>query len=69
MGLALGIIVAALGAMLVWAFDADIQGLSAPTLGVALLALGIAASLLSLLRWDSWGGFGERRGRDDDRRG
>jgi hypothetical protein len=69
MGLGVSIVIAAVGAVLVWGVDASVAGLDLDTIGVILLIVGIVGALLSLMYWSTWGGFG---GRDDtvvERRG
>jgi hypothetical protein len=51
MGIGIGTIVIADGAILIWAAGAA-------TVGYVLLALGVAALLLSLVFWPSWAGLG-----------
>jgi hypothetical protein len=51
MGIGIGTIVIADGALVLWATDAA-------TAGYVLLALGGAAVLLSLVFWSSWAGRG-----------
>ena len=60
MGLSLSLILAAVGAVLIWAVDADVSGLDITTVGVILLIVGLVGMLLSLAFWSSWGGFGAR---------
>ena len=63
MGIGVSLILAAVGAILLWAVDAEVSGVDISTIGVSLLVVGIAGALLSLVFWSSWGGFG---GRSDD---
>jgi hypothetical protein len=60
MGIGVSLILAAVGAVLIWAVDAQVSGLDLTTVGVILLIVGIAGALLSLVFWSSWGGFGGR---------
>ena len=60
MGIGVSLILAAAGAILVWAVDASVSGVDLTTVGVILLVVGIAGALLSLAFWSSWGGFGGR---------
>jgi F0F1-type ATP synthase membrane subunit c/vacuolar-type H+-ATPase subunit K len=57
MGIGIGTIVIADGAILAWAVDAS-AGPSAQTIGYVLLGLGGIVVLLSLVFWSSWGGRG-----------
>ena len=60
MGIGVSLILAAAGAVLLWAVDAEVSGIDLSTVGVILLIVGIAGALLSLAFWSSWGGFGGR---------
>lgn len=60
MGIGVSLILAAAGAILVWAVDAEVSGVDLTTVGVILLVVGIVGALLSLVFWSSWGGFGGR---------
>lgn len=57
MGIGIGTIVIADGAVLAWALDAS-AGPNAQTIGYGLLALGVVVVLLSLVFWSSWAGRG-----------
>jgi hypothetical protein len=61
MGVGVSLLLAAAGAVLVWAVDAEVSGLDLTTVGVILLVVGIVGALLSLVFWSSWGGFGGTR--------
>ena len=58
MGLSVSILLAAAGAILIWAVDASSSGVNLHAVGVILLVVGIIGALLSLAFWSSWGGFG-----------
>ena len=60
MGISLSIVLAAVGAALIWAVNATVAGLNIHTLGVILLIVGIVGFIASLVFWSSWGGFGSR---------
>jgi hypothetical protein len=64
MGLSVSILLAAAGAILLWAVDADVSGVDLDAVGVILLIVGIVGATLSLVFWSSWGGFGGGRRRD-----
>ena len=51
MGVAVGLILIAFGAILTWAVDADVSGLNVTAVGVILLVIGIFVVLLDLLWW------------------
>ena len=54
MGVALGLILAAFGAILTWAVNADVSGLNVNTVGVILMIVGILVVLLDIFWWRSW---------------
>ena len=57
MGIGIGTIAIADGAILAWAVDAS-AGPSAQTIGYVLVGLGGITVLLSLVFWSSWAGRG-----------
>lgn len=61
MGLSLSLVLAAVGAILLWAVDATVSGVNLDVVGIILLVVGIVGALLSLAFWSSWGGFGSER--------
>ncbi|MEX2210498.1 MAG: hypothetical protein WD689_01860 [Gaiellaceae bacterium] len=50
-----------MGAILVWAVEAEVAGLDITAVGWILLIVGAAGALLSMIFWSSWGGWGGRR--------
>src|SRR3954451_20981200 len=54
MGVGVGLILIAAGAILTWAVNADVSGLDITAVGVILLVVGIVVTLLDLLWWRSW---------------
>lgn len=60
MGITVSLLLAAAGAILLWAVNADVSGVDLDTVGVILLIVGIVGAVLSLVFWSSWGGFGGR---------
>jgi hypothetical protein len=60
MGIGVSLILAAAGAILIWAVDASVSGVDLTAVGVILLVVGCVGALLSLVFWSSWGGFGSR---------
>jgi hypothetical protein len=54
MGVAVGLVLIAFGAILTWAVDADVSGLNVTAVGVILLVVGIFVVLLDLLWWRTW---------------
>ena len=64
MGISVSLLLAAAGAVLIWAVNASVSGLNIHTVGVILLIVGVVGVVTSLFFWSSWGGFGGRGGRD-----
>ena len=65
MGLGVGIVLAAVGAVLAFAVSATVSGVNIHAVGWILLIVGIAGILLSMIFWSSWVGPGywsRRRG-------
>jgi hypothetical protein len=65
MGLGIGILLAAAGAVLAFAVSANVSGVNIHAVGWILLIVGIVGVLLSLIFWSSWAGPGywsRRRG-------
>ena len=58
MGIGVSLILIAAGAILAFAVDYDVSGVSIQTIGWILLVVGIIGALLSLVFWSSWGGAG-----------
>ncbi len=54
MGVAVGLILAAFGAILTWAVDAEVSGLDVTAVGVILMIVGILVVLLDIFWWRSW---------------
>jgi hypothetical protein len=64
MGLGVGLLLIAVGAILVWGVTSDIGGVNEDAIGWILMIVGAVGVLLSLIFWSSWGGpgyFGRRR--------
>jgi hypothetical protein len=62
MGLGVGIVLAAVGAVLAFAVSATVSGVNIHAVGWILLIVGIAGILLSMIFWSSWGpGYFSRR--------
>jgi hypothetical protein len=61
MGIGVSLILAAAGAILIWAVDVTVSGVDLTTVGVILLVVGCVGAVLSLVFWSSWGGFGGTR--------
>lgn len=60
MGIGASIILVAVGAILIWAVEAEVSGVDITTIGWILLIVGIVGALLSMIFWSSWGGFSRR---------
>jgi hypothetical protein len=58
MGIGVGLILVAAGAILAWAVDVNTSGFNLHTIGYILLVVGIIGILLSLVFWSSWAGPG-----------
>ena len=58
MGIGVGLILIAAGAILAWAVDVSTSGFNIHTIGYILLVVGIVGVLLSLVFWSSWAGPG-----------
>jgi hypothetical protein len=69
MGLGLGIVLTAAGAILAWAVDVNTNGVNVHAVGYILLVVGIVSIFLSMVFWSSWAGPGYfTRGRGTRRR-
>ena len=62
MGFSTSIVVIAVGAILRFAVSVTTTGFNLHTIGLILIIVGM---LLSIMFWQSWGGFGGRRERLD----
>lgn len=58
MGLGVGILLAAVGAVLAFAVNASPSGVNIHTVGWILLIVGIVGVILSMIFWSSWAGPG-----------
>ena len=67
MGMGISLILAAAGAILIWAVNVTSSGFNIHAAGVVLLVVGIIGFCASLVFWSSWGGYGVRQG--TERRG
>jgi hypothetical protein len=61
MRLSLSIVLAAAGAILIWAVNTTVSGVDLDTVGIILLVVGIVGAILSMAFWSTWGGFGGER--------
>jgi Flp pilus assembly protein protease CpaA len=62
-GIGVSIFLIAVGAILAFAVNAEVQGLDVQTVGWILLAVGLVGLVLSMIFWSSWGGPGGMRRR------
>jgi Domain of unknown function (DUF6458) len=58
MGLGLGILLTAAGAILAWAVSATTSGINIHAVGYILLVVGLISIVLSMIFWSSWAGPG-----------
>jgi hypothetical protein len=61
MGIGTSIFLIAAGAILKYAVTVRTQGFNLNTIGMILMIVGALGLLVSLLFWNSWGGFRTRR--------
>ena len=60
MGIAVSILLIAVGAVLTWGVTAEAEGLDVNNIGVILLIVGILGLVISMIFWSSWGGLHRR---------
>ena len=60
MGIGVGLLLIAVGAILAFAVDAQVQGVDVQVVGWILMIIGLLGILLDLMLWQSWRG-GYRR--------
>jgi heme/copper-type cytochrome/quinol oxidase subunit 2 len=60
MGIAVSILLIAVGAVLTWGVTAEAEGLDVNAIGVILMIVGILGLVVSMIFWSSWGGFRRR---------
>lgn len=61
MGVGTSIFLIAVGAVLDFAISVNTPGFNLHSIGVILMIVGAIGVLVSLMFWNSWGGFGSRR--------
>lgn len=54
MGIGVSILLIAIGAILLWAVNAEVAKMDLDAIGVILLVVGALGALLSLMFWSSW---------------
>jgi hypothetical protein len=57
-GISASVFLIAIGAILAFAVTATVEGIDIVTVGWILMAVGVIGMIVSLLAWDTWGGFG-----------
>ena len=57
MGIAVSILLIAVGAVLTWGVTAEAEGLDVNAIGVILMIVGLLGLVISMIFWSSWGGF------------
>jgi hypothetical protein len=57
MGTAVSLLMIAAGAIMVWAVNMTVSGLSIHTIGIILMVVGAAGLVLSIIFWSSLCGF------------
>ena len=62
MGLGTSLVLIAIGAILEFAIRVSTPGFNIHTVGMVLMVVGVLGLLVSLLFWNSWGGFGNGAG-------
>jgi hypothetical protein len=60
MGIAVSILLIAVGAILTWGVTAEAEGLDVNNIGVILLIVGLLGLVISMIFWSSWGGIHRR---------
>ena len=60
MGIAVSILLIAVGAVLTWGVTAEAEGLDVNNIGVILMIVGILGLVISMIFWSSWGGVRRR---------
>ena len=57
MGIGVSILLIAAGAILTWGVTAEVEGLDVSAIGVILMIVGLLGLVVSMIFWQSWGGF------------
>jgi len=57
LGIGISLLLAAAGAILIWAVDVTVSGVDLDVVGVILLVVGALGLVLSMIFWSSWGGI------------
>jgi hypothetical protein len=62
-GVTASVFVLAIGAILAFAVTATVEGVDLVVVGWILMTVGLVGVVLSLLSWETWGGFGRTTSR------
>ena len=60
MGIAVSLLMIAVGAIMRFAVTVEGNGFNVGTVGMILMIVGAIGAVLSVVFWTSWGGFGHR---------
>jgi hypothetical protein len=63
MGIGTSLFLLAVGAILTFAVEVDVQGFNLDAVGIILMIVGVIGLIASMIYWNSWGGFGTARRR------
>ena len=63
MGFSIGLVMTAVGAALIWAVNVTSTSVNIHAVGWVLFVVGLVGIALSLIFWQSWGGFPGAHGR------
>jgi Domain of unknown function (DUF6458) len=58
MGFGTSLFLLAVGGILAFAVEMEVQGLNLDAVGVILMIVGAVGLVASIIYWNSWGGFG-----------
>lgn len=61
MGFGTSLFLLAVGAILAFAVEVDVEGFDLDAVGVILMIVGGIGLVGSIIFWNTWGGFGRRR--------
>jgi Domain of unknown function (DUF6458) len=61
MGFGTSLFLLAVGAILAFAVEVDVEGFDLDAVGVILMIVGGIGLVGSIISWNTWGGFGRRR--------
>jgi Domain of unknown function (DUF6458) len=58
MGFGTSLFLLAIGAILTFAVEVDVQGFNLDAVGIILMIVGAVGLIASVVYWNTWGGFG-----------